>query len=309
MKAIIYKRYGEPNVLKLVEIKKPTLKPNEVLVKVIASSVTSVDIRLRKSDFPLIFWLLARIIFGLFGPRKKILGHEFSGVIIEKGNAVTKFKLHDEVFGTTTMLKSGSYAEYVCIPERWKFGVIQHKPRKLNHLQSATIPIGSMTAMYLFEKSNLEENQVILIYGASGSVGSYAIQIAKAKGAFVFAVCSASNFEMVKSLGADLVIDYRKEKYYSLNRKVDVVFDAVGKTTKLKAKRILKKGGSFISVKMVTKEKNEHLSKIKFLIEEEKLKPYIDKSYKFEDIVEAHQYVDKGHKKGNVAIQISNDLT
>ena len=306
MKAVVYKKYGSPEVLKLINIQKPKPKNNEVLVKVYASSVTSGDVRLRSSDFPALFWLPARLIFGLFKPKKKILGHEFSGVVEEIGKNVTKFKIGDNVFGTTTMLNTGSYAEYVCIPQKWKHGVIEVKPKNLSHHEAATLPIGAMTAYYLLEKAKLKGEQNVLIYGASGSVGSFAVQIAKLKGLKVQAVCSTPNFEMVKSLGADSVLDYKKEDYSKSNDKFDIVFDAVGKTTKSKAKKVLKTNGIFVSVKMLTKEKEEHLKSIKNMVENEKLNSFIDKSFNLSEIVKAHEYVETGRKRGNVAINITS---
>lgn len=307
MKAVIYTKYGSPEVLKLTEVEKPQPKDNEILIKIHAATVTSGDVRLRSSDFPPLFWLPARLIFGLFKPKKKILGHELAGVVESIGKNVTKFSVGDAVFGTTTMRPTGSYAQYICLPEEWKHGVIEPKPSNLSFNEAAALPIGAMTAMFLLEKANLSLNkdQKALIYGASGSVGSYAIQIAKEQEATVTAVCSSSNFDMAKSLGAKSTIDYKKEDYSLLNCKYDIVFDAVGKTTKSKAKKILKKDGAFVTVKMMTKEKTEHLLKIKELAEKNKLRPFIDNTYKLEEIRAAHEYVEKGHKKGNVVLKIA----
>ena len=305
MKAVIYKKYGPPTVLHLAEVTKPTPKENEILVSIHATTVTSGDVRLRSFDFPAVFWLIGRLIFGLFAPKKKILGHEFSGVVMEVGPAVTKFKVGDEVFGTTTMLKSGSYAEYVCVPQEWKFGVVGPKPANLSHHECAALPIGGMTALFLLKKANLASGQKVLIYGASGSVGSYAVQLAKHFGGSVTGVCSTANIEMVKSLGADAVVDYTSEDYTDLADNFDLVFDAVGKTTKSQAKKILKKEGAFVSVKMMTSEKTEQLLQLKELAEEGKIKPFIDRSYSLEEIVDAHKYVDKGRKRGNVVIVVS----
>ena len=304
MKAVIYEKYGPPNVLKLIEAEKPYPKDNEVLVKIIAATVTSGDVRLRSSDFPPLFWLPARLIFGLFKPKKKILGHEWAGIIEEKGKAVGKFEIGDKVYGTTTMLPTGSYAEYICLPEVWKHGVIGLKPENLSFQEAAALPVGAMTAMFLLEKARLKEGQNVLVYGASGSVGSYAIQLAKQKGASVTAVCSGRNTAMVRSLGADGVIDYRKEDYWESGESFDIVFDAVGKTSKAKAKKVLNKGGAFVSIAMLTKEKSENLQRIKQLAEKGQLKPYIYRTYTLEEIVSAHEYVDSGRKRGNVAILV-----
>ncbi len=304
MKAIMYHKYGPPEVLQLREVEKPKPKDNEILVKVHATTVTSGDVRLRSSDFPTLVWLPARLIFGLFRPRKKILGHELSGRVMEIGKNVTKFKVGDSVFGTTTMLPKGSYAEYVCLPEEWKSGVVAAKPDNLSFEESAALPIGGMTALFLLEKANISAGQKVLIYGASGSVGSYAVQIAKHFGTTVTGVCSTSNLAMVQSLGADAVVDYTQEDYTALAAAFDIVFDAVGKTTKSKARKILKRSGTFVSVAMLTSEKTDHLLTLKALAEKEVIKPFIDKHFPLEAMVEAHRYVDSGRKRGNVVIEL-----
>ncbi|MCR9264009.1 MAG: NAD(P)-dependent alcohol dehydrogenase [Flavobacteriaceae bacterium] len=304
MRAVVYEKYGPPEVLQLKNMERPKPKDDEVLVKIHAATVTSGDVRLRSSDFPPLFWLPARLVFGLFKPKKKILGHELAGIVEETGKSVTKFNIGDSVFGTTTMLSSGSYAEYICLPQKWKHGVVGLKPENVTYQEAAALPIGAMTAMYLLEKANLKKGQSVLIYGASGSVGSYAVQIAHNKGTNVKGVCSTSNFEMVKSLGADSLMDYKEEDYSEGSEKFDVIFDAVGKTTKARAKKVLKTGGVFVSVKMLTKEKDEHLKLIKNMAENGALKPFIDKSFKLNEIVKAHEYVDTGRKRGNVIIDL-----
>ena len=288
----------------MVEVKKPQPNDNEFLVKIYATTVTSGDVRLRASDFPFLFWLPARLIFGLFKPKKNILGHEFAGTVEEIGKNSTKFKVGDKVFGTTTMLNKGAYAEYMCLPQEWKHGVVELMPKNLNFKEATSLPIGAMTAMFLLEKANLKKDQKILIYGASGSVGSYAVQIANQQGALVTAVCSSLNFEIVKSLGADSLIDYKEEDYSENNEQFDVIFDAVGKTSKSKAKKVLNSNGTFVSVKMITKEKDEHLKRIKELAEKDLLKSLIDQTFDLSEIVEAHKYVDTGRKRGNVIIEI-----
>ncbi len=306
MKAFIYTKYGSPGVLKMIDMEKPEPKDNEILVKVCATTVTSGDTRLRSSNFPALVWLPVRLMFGLFKPKKEILGHELSGIVEAIGKTVTRFKIGDEVFATPTMLNTGSYTEYICIPEERKKGVLGLKPKNLSFKEAAALPVGGMTALFLLNKAELGKGQQVLIFGASGSVGSYAIQIAAKQDANVVAVCSTSNFDMVKSLGATRAIDYKKEDYTTCEDKFDIVFDAVGKTSKSKAKKILKPGGRFVSVKSLTSPKQEHLDKIKELAEREKIRPYIDKCFPFSKMVAAHEYVDKGRKRGNVVIEILN---
>lgn len=306
MKAVTYQKYGSPSVLNMVDIEKPTPKRNEVLVKIYATSVTSGDVRLRSSDFPGIAWLFVRLIYGLFKPKKEILGHEFSGIVEAIGAGVSKYKVGDEVLGTPTMLPSGSYTEYLSIPEHRKKGVLALKPKTLSFNEAAALPVGGMTALYLLQKAKMGIGQNILVYGASGSVGSYAIQIAKASGATVTAVCSSSNFDMAKQLGADVTIDYKRQDYAELEQKFDIVFDAVGKTSKSKAAKVLKKEGRFVTVKALTSPGQEHLEKLCQLAEQAALKPFIDKTFPFSDIIKAHEYVDKGRKRGNVVIVVSS---
>ena len=306
MKVVLYKKYGSPKVLKLVDIEKPQPKDNEILVKICATTVTSGDVRLRSSNFPPVAWLLVRLMFGLFKPKKEILGHEFSGIVEAIGKDVTAYKVGDEIFATPTMLKTGSYAEYICIPQDRKKGVLGLKPKNLSYKEAAALPIGGMTALFLLKKAKLRKGQQVLIYGASGSVGSYAVQISKTEGATVVAVCSSSNFDMVKSLGADSTINYQKEDYSLLNNKYDIVFDAVGKSSKLKAKKVLKKGGSFVSIKALTNPTQKHLNELRELAEKGSVRPYIDKCFPLSEIVAAHEYVDRGRKKGNVVIEIIN---
>ena len=254
-----------------------------------------------------IFWLPARLIFGLFKPKKQILGHEFAGVVEAVGIQVKGFKIGDAVFGTTTMLKAGSYAEYVCVPEKWKHGVVEHMPSNLQFKEAAAIPIGGMTALFLLKKAGLGYGQRVLIYGASGSVGSFAVQIAKIMGGTVTGVCSEKNKEMVLSLGADTVIDYKTKDFSQQKETYDVILDAVGKISKSKASKALKSGGSFVSVRMLTKETPEGLAQLKAWAEDGKLHAFIDKTFTLEQIVEAHKYVDSGRKRGNALITIAED--
>jgi NADPH:quinone reductase-like Zn-dependent oxidoreductase len=304
MKAVVYRKYGPPEVLQIQQMEKPVPKGNEILVKVVATSVTAGDVRLRASDFPPLFWLPARLVFGLVRPNKKILGHEWSGVVEQVGSNVSKFNVGDEVFGTTTMLKTGSYAEYLCVPEHWSHGVILKKPKQLSHQEAAVLPIGGMTALFLLQKAQVQRGQKVLIYGASGSVGSYAVQLASHFGATVTGVSSTRNIAMVESLGADIVIDYTRQDITQIPERFDIIFDAVGKIPKPKLKKVLVKKGRFVSVKMLTKELTDNLHELKLLADSQKIVPFIDREFSLDEIVAAHRYVDSGRKRSNVVINI-----
>lgn len=300
MKAIIYTKSGSPEVLNLVELNRPISKQNEILVKVKASSVTRGDVKLRK--IPRFILVPVGYIFG-FKPMK-IPGVEFAGIVEAIGSDVKHFNKGDQVYGTTTGLEYGGNAEYVCVPEKSKKGVLVKKPANISFIDAAVIPVGGMTALYILSKVNIKNGNNILIYGASGSVGTYAVQLAKYYGAEVTGVCSGNNIEMVKSLGADNVIDYHKVDFRKDSTIYDVIFDAVGKITKSSCKKVLNKNGSFLSVKYPTKEKNEHMIFLNELIINDKLKPIIDRAYTMDKVREAHSYVEQGHKKGNVVVTL-----
>lgn len=299
MKAVIYKKYGSPDVLQLSEIPKPVPKDNEVLIKVHATTVTAGDWRLRKAD-P----FLARIFNGLFRPtRVKILGFEVAGVIEETGSAVTAFKKGDPVFASCGF-RFGGYAEYTCLKVS---DLIAVKPANMRFEEAAAVPIGGLTALRFLKQAGIKAGDKVLIYGASGSVGSFAIQIANAMGAAVTAVCSTANLDLVKKLGAEQVIDYTKLDYSSVKERFDIVFDAVGKTSSSAGKKIQKPGGHFVTVKKNPKSAKNDLLYLKELIESGKLISVIDRRYTLETIREAHAYAESFRKKGNVVVNIIPD--
>ncbi|HEX5840313.1 MAG TPA: NAD(P)-dependent alcohol dehydrogenase, partial [Anaerolineales bacterium] len=247
-----------------------------------------------------------RLMFGIRRPRKTILGYEFSGVIESIGRDVRRFRTGDKVFGTTTGLMNGAYAEYVCIPEEWQQGVIAEKPANLSYEEAAAVPIGGMAAFHILRNGKIQKGQNVLIYGASGSVGTYAVQLGRHFGARVTGVCSTANLDMVRSLGAERVMDYTKEDFARDGRIYDVVFDAVGKISRAQIKRSLKEKGVYLSVTSPTSERTEYLTVLRELIEAGQVRPVIDRRYSLEQAAEAHRYVEKGHKKGNVVIAVGH---
>ncbi len=296
MKAVVYEKYGSPDVLEIKDIPRPVPKDNEVLIKVTATTVTAGDWRLRKAD-P----FLARIFNGLFKPtRVKVLGFELAGIIEEVGKKVTAFKPGDEVFAHCG-LRFGGYAEYACLPANELMTI---KPSNLTFEEAAAVPIGGLTAYRFLRQSGLEKNDRILIYGASGSVGTYAIQIARAMGAEVTAVCGTDNIEMVTQLGAQHTIDYKKTDFTFIDQKFDIIFDAVGKTSKSACKSILMPGGKYLTVKRNPKSSPDDLQRLTQWITAGSIKPVMDRTYTLEQIREAHTYVESFRKKGNVVVRV-----
>jgi len=307
MKAIVATQYGGPEVLQLKEVEKPTPKDNEVLIKVHATTVTAADFRMRSFTVPAAVWIPARLALGITKPRQPIFGSELAGEVEVVGKDVTRFKVGDQVFASTLTENFGGYAEYKSLPEK---AMMVIKPANLSFEEAAALPIGATTALRLLRKGNTlasERGQKVLIYGASGSVGTYAVQLAKYFGAEVTGVCSTSNLEMVKSLGADHVIDYTKEDFSATEERYDVIYDTLGKFPKSQATKLLAPNGTFVSMaNLSTKEGMDNLVFIKELIEKGEIKAVIDRYYPLEEMVEAHKYVDLGHKKGNVVIRVGS---
>lgn len=299
MKAMVVTKYGPPDGLKIKEIEKPSPKDNEVLIKIHASTVTFGDAMLRSFGF------LQRLLFGLFfGLKKdKILGHEFAGVVEETGKSVTRFQVGDQVFASSGF-KSGAYAEYICIAEE---KMIALKPVNMSFQQAAAVPVGGNTALHILRQANIQPGQKVLVYGASGSVGTYAVQLAKHFGAHVTAVCGTANQEFIRDLGADEAIDYTKEDFNTQREKYDVIFDAVRKLSPAQYKQSLKENGRYLSSSASTKESPSNLEYLKALIEAGEISAVIDRVYRFEQIPDAHKYVDQGHKKGNVVISVVDE--
>ena len=306
MKAVICPQYGPPEVLVIKDIPKPSPKKNEVLVKIVASSLNTGDVRIRGLRVEGFMKFVMRIMLGFTKPRRPILGTVFSGIVEQLGEAVTRFKVGDEVYGTTG-LKQGCHAEYLCISEN---KVITNKPENASFEEAAAIPFGGQTAIYFLRKGKIVEinNPQVLIYGATGSVGTAAVQIAKHYGATVTAVCSSKGKELGQALGADNIILYDQEDFTKVSDKFDIILDAVGKTNKKQCKPLLKPNGKFFTVEGtdISSERTEYLEFLHQLFETKNYNAIIDKVYPMAQVVEAHKYVDTGRKKGNVVLKISS---
>jgi NADPH:quinone reductase-like Zn-dependent oxidoreductase len=331
MKAIVYSEYGGPNVLHVSEVAKPSPKPNEVLIRIRAVSINYGDILARKFKYispsafnmPLLFWVMAKFVFGLNKPKKTILGNSFAGEIEEVGVSVKNFRTGDSVFACTEE-KMGAYAEYLCMPEN---AVVSLKPTNMTYEEASTIPYGATMALNLLKKANLKKGQQVLVLGASGGIGAAAVQLAKHYyGAEVSGVCSTEGVEYVKRLGADKVIDYKNQDFTKNGEAFDLIFDVLGRASFSKVKASLKPNGIYLSVSFKMKKllqmlwtsitggkrvicalavpKSEDLIFIKDLIEQGKMTTIIDKTFPMEEVAAAHQYFESGNKKGNVVITL-----
>ena len=324
MQACIYDRYGSADVVRLGEVEKPAIKADEVLVRVHATSVTTADWRLRASIFPRVFWLPGRLMLGLFRPRNRILGMDFSGVVAAAGANVSRFRVGDRVFGAASATSRGAHAEFVAVRES---GAIIHKPPGLSDDEAAAIPFGAGSALaFLRDFAKLQPGQRVLVVGASGGVGVWAVQLARHLGAEVTGVCSARNVELVRSLGAHHVVDYGAEPFLRSGKTYDLIFDTVGVTTFAECKAALSEQGVYLPLNSGLREiaqailtsrsrgkrskfaisgnTREGLETIVGLIEAGALKPVVDHVYPMAQIAAAHRHVESRHKRGSVIVTI-----
>jgi len=300
MKAIVKTRSGPADHLRLMEVDKPVPEDDQILVRVHVATVTIGDVRIRDLNPILRFMMLAAGY-----PDMRIPGIEMSGEVEAVGGSVTGFGPGDKVFGTTTGMRFGANAEYVCVPEVSRHGVLMKRPEGLPFEEVAPLTVGGMTALQLLRKAGIEEGDDVLVYGASGSVGTFAVQLARVLwDARVTGVCSGPNAELVRSLGADDVIDYTKDDYTRGDRRYDVIFDAVNKVPRSKRRMALKPGGTFMSVFTPTTEETGDLTLLAGLVEEGRLRAFVDRRYTLEQVPDAHRYVESGRKRGNVIVDV-----
>ena len=311
MKAIVCTKYGPPEVLQLQDVEKPAPKNKEVLIKIYATAVSASDCMMRrfKVNYRRPMGLMAGLVMGFDRPRNPLLGGVLAGDVELAGKAVKQFKAGDQVFSFTTkslfQVRVGTYAEYMCLPEN---GLIALKPSNITYEEAAAIPYGGMLALYFLKKGNIQSGQNVLIYGASGAIGTFAVQLARHFGAKVTGVCSTTNLELVKSLGANAVIDYTREDFTNSGQRYDLILNAVGKRkAQLQCENSLTPNGKHITVDdWLLMPQFEDLLVLKELAETGQLKVVIDRRYPLEQMVEAHRYVEQGHKKGNVVITVEH---
>ncbi len=323
MKAVIWPTYGPPDVLQLKEVETPTPKEDEVLIRIVAATVFAGDCEMRAFDFPASFWIPLRLMFGFTKPRKKVQipGQELAGEIEAVGKDITQFKRGDLVFAPSETF--GAYAEYVCLSGKNAMAI---KPANMSFEEAATVPVGGLNALHFVRKGKIHKGEKVLINGAAGSIGTFAVQIAKIFGAEVAAVDSAKKLDMLRSIGADAVIDYTQEDFTANGETYDVIIDVVGKSPYSRSVKSLKEGGRFVlgnprfsgffrglwtslmsSKKVIaalTAYRSEDLVFLKELIETGKMKTMIDRRYPLEQIAEAHRYVETGQKTGHVVINV-----
>lgn len=301
MKAVVCTKYGPPEVLEIREIEKPAPKDSEVLIRVRSVAVNTADCKIRGLRVPFYLRLPMRFVIGFTKPKQPILGMYCAGTVEETGHGVSRFKKGDGVCACAGM--AGAYVEYLCVPEN---GAVVPMPPNATFEEAAALPFGGATALYFLRKANIQVGQSVLVYGASGAVGTGAVQLAKHFGAAVTGVCSTENLALVKSLGAGRALDYTKEDFTGAGESYDIVFDAVGKLSRAKSRKALKPGGRFVSVMAneIAKCTVKDLLMLNELFESGQLNAVLDRCYPMEQVAEAHRYVDLGHKKGNVVLTV-----
>ncbi len=305
MLAVVCKGSGGPDNIHIERRPIPIPREDEILLRVHASSVTRGDVKLRR--IPRVILVPLGLVLG-FKPMD-ITGVEYAGEVLSVGGAVRRFRVGDRVFGTASGLRHGGNAQYLCVPQQWKHGVVTHIPDGVDYEQAAVLPVGAMTAAFLLDKATLAEGSTVLINGASGSVGMYTLQLARHRGARVTAVCGTANVDLLRSLGADSVMDYTREDFRRGGIRYDVVVDAVGTLSKRSCRDALAPGGSFLSVRYPTKESLATLDALALLLRDGIITPFIDRIYTLDQLREAHRYVESGRKRGNVLVRCTAETT
>lgn len=305
MKAAICEKYGSPDVIKVKEVPLPQVEPGEVLIKVMASAVNTMDVRLRSLSVGPIMGIMMRFMMGISKPKQPILGANVAGEIVALGEGVASFKIGDQVFGVTGM-SLGGHAQFIAMKEG---RAVALKPKNALYEEAAVLPFGGSSALHFLRKAEIGVGQEVMIYGASGAVGTAGVQVAKYLGAMVTAVCSKNNFDLIGTLGAQTLLEYQNDAYKKTDKKYDIIFDAVGKIKKARVKKMLKPGGRFISVDGygIAGVRKADLQLLAQMYEEGKLKAVIDRTFTLDEIAAAHRYVDQGTKTGNVALLIKHD--